>query len=110
MSAGWAAMTNRKEKNRMHDGKMNTAPLTSKIADEQILDVTGEVCPMTFVRTRLALDRLPTGRSLRVRLRGTEPRRSVPENAAVLGYEVVDVTDAADGTSEVVLRKARRAE
>ena len=55
-----------------------------------VLDITGEVCPMTFVRTRLALDRLPPGELLLVRLRGDEPRRSVPENATALGHTVLE--------------------
>ncbi|NVN12548.1 sulfurtransferase TusA family protein, partial [Nguyenibacter vanlangensis] len=42
-------------------------------SETAILDITGETCPMTFVRTRLALDRLPAGGRLRVRLRGAVP-------------------------------------
>jgi Sulfurtransferase TusA len=33
---------------------------------DQELDITKEVCPMTFVRTRLALDRMRPGQVLRV--------------------------------------------
>ena len=28
---------------------------------DQVLDISNEVCPMTFVRTRLALDRMAPG-------------------------------------------------
>ncbi len=28
---------------------------------EQVLDISNDVCPMTFVRTRLALDRMAPG-------------------------------------------------
>ena len=38
-------------------------------ADREI-DITQEVCPMTFVRARLALDRMAPGQILLVRLRG----------------------------------------
>ena len=43
----------------------------------RMIDITGETCPMTMVRTRLALDALPDGAALRVRLRGegTAPER-----------------------------------
>ncbi len=48
---------------------------------DAIVDITDEVCPMTFVRTRLALDRLKPGQTLLVSLRGTEPLRNVPRTA-----------------------------
>lgn len=60
---------------------------------------------MTFVRTRLALDRLPAGELLLVRLRGEEPRRSVPASATALGHEVLALDDYADGTTELLLRR-----
>ncbi len=52
------------------------------------LDITGEVCPMTFVRTRIALDRLPAGAVLEVLLTEGEPLANVPRSAAELGYRV----------------------
>lgn len=60
---------------------------------------------MTFVHTRLALDRLESGAELRVRLRGEEPRRNVPRTAAEQGHTVLSVQDAADGTTLVVIRR-----
>ncbi len=52
------------------------------------LDITGERCPMTFVRTRLALDRLQSGQTLLVRLQGEEVRRNVPRTALAQGHAV----------------------
>ena len=69
------------------------------------LDITGDACPMTFVRTRLALDRLQAGQTLRVRLHGAEPRLNVPRTAVELGHQVVTTHDGADGVTELVLRK-----
>ena len=69
------------------------------------LDITVEICPMTFVLTRLALDRLASGDLLRVRLKGDEPRRNVPRTAAEQGHAVLSVDDAPDGTTVVVIRR-----
>ena len=69
------------------------------------LDITAELCPMTFVHTRLALDRLASGDVLRVRLRGEEPRRNVPRTAAEQGHTIVAVEEEADGTAVVVIRR-----
>jgi len=72
---------------------------------DQHLDITRDVCPMTFVRTRLALDRLAVGQMLLVRLRGEEPRRNVPRTAVEQGHTVLGQAEAADGALEVLLRK-----
>ena len=72
---------------------------------DQHLDITREVCPMTYVRTRLALDRLRPGQMLMVRLSGEEPRRNVPRTAAEQGHVVVSQKDNSDGTTELLLRR-----
>ncbi len=69
------------------------------------LDITAELCPMTFVHTRLALDRLRSGEVLTVRLRGDEPRRNVPRTAAEQGHTVISVSDEEDGTTTVMIRR-----
>lgn len=69
------------------------------------LDITSDVCPMTFVRTRLALDRLESGAVLQIRLRGAEPRTNVPRTAAEQGHSVLSVSDTGDGTTVVRIRK-----
>ena len=61
---------------------------------------------MTFVRTRLALDRLPTGATLLVLTRGEEPRRNLPRTAAEQGHAVLDQRERADGVTALLLRKA----
>ncbi len=69
------------------------------------LDITNEICPMTFVRTRLALDRLASGALLLVCLRGEEPRRNVPRTAIQQGHTVLDVTEEPDGVVRVLIRR-----
>jgi TusA-related sulfurtransferase len=74
-------------------------------ADVLELDITGDTCPMTFVRTRLALDRLAPGQTLLVRLRGDEPERNVPRAAAEQGHEVLAVDRDPDGVTRLLLRR-----
>ena len=73
-------------------------------ADREI-DITQEVCPMTFVRTRLALDRMLPGQILLVRLRGDEPLKNVPRTATEQGHAVLSLTTDADGVSRLLLRR-----
>ena len=79
--------------------------MTNKQAVDQELDITADVCPMTFVRTRLALDRMEPGQTLRVRLRGDEPLRNVPRTAREQGHEVLSLETASDGVAILLLRR-----
>jgi tRNA 2-thiouridine synthesizing protein A len=79
--------------------------MTNNQAVDQELDITAEVCPMTFVRTRLALDRMEPGQTLRVRLRGDEPLRNVPRTAREQGHEVLSLETASDGVAILLLRR-----
>lgn len=68
------------------------------------LDISRETCPMTFVRTRLALDRLAPGQTLLVHLRGAEPLRNVPATAQNLGHVVLSLETDASGMGHLLLR------
>lgn len=72
------------------------------------VDITALLCPMTFVRTRLALDRLQPGQVLAVRLRGEEPRRNVPRTAEEQGHAVLRQTENGDGSATLLIRKGDR--
>jgi TusA-related sulfurtransferase len=86
--------------------KINVSPEPhgEPVAD-RTLDITAQVCPMTFVRTRLALDCMATGQILRVLLRGDEPRRNVPATATAQGHVVLAQTHDADGITSLWLRR-----
>jgi tRNA 2-thiouridine synthesizing protein A len=78
--------------------------MTIQVPDRE-LDITGEICPMTFVCTRLALDRMQPGETLRVRLRGEEPLQNVPRTARDQGHAVLSLETGADGVSVLLLRR-----
>lgn len=69
------------------------------------LDITRETCPMTFVRVRLALDRLAPGEVLEVLLAGEEPRRNVPRTAVEHGYVIITEADEPSGVTRLLLRR-----
>jgi TusA-related sulfurtransferase len=74
-------------------------------AHDKAIDITAETCPMTFVRTRLALDAIGTGQILLVRLRGADPLANVPRAAADQGHDPLDLVEQADGSWLLVIRK-----
>ena len=52
------------------------------------LDLRGVACPMNWVKTKLALERLAPGDSISVRLDPGEPIESVPRSAEEDGHDV----------------------
>ena len=62
---------------------------TRKI-DNQI-DITKEICPMTYVKTKLKLETMSSGQVLEVILRDGEPLRNVPKSIMSEGHKILDV-------------------
>ena len=79
-----------------------TTPLP---AHDKAIDITSETCPMTFVRTRLALDTMERGQILLVRLTGADPLANVPRAAADQGHDPLELLEQEDGTWLLVIQK-----
>lgn len=69
------------------------------------LDLRGEVCPYTFVRTKLALEEMPLGACLHVTVDHEPATRSVPKSAREWGQEVVSVDPGDRGQWRIILIK-----
>ena len=54
----------------------------------RMLDVTDLTCPMTWVRTKLELEKLAPGETLHVRCTQGEALENVPRSAAEAGHDV----------------------
>jgi tRNA 2-thiouridine synthesizing protein A len=72
------------------------------------LDLCGELCPFTFVRTKLALEELPIGAVLRVIVDHEPATRNIPRSASEWGQEVIAVTSLSPRTWAIDLRKRVR--
>lgn len=55
------------------------------------IDITGDVCPLTFVKTKLLLEKMPAGALATVRLKGAQPLDNVPRSVKAHGHEVVSL-------------------
>ena len=69
------------------------------------LDITLEHCPMTFVKTKLELEKLDSGDVLEVLLTEGEPLESVPKTSTEQGYEVLGIEHISGKTYKVRIRK-----
>lgn len=55
------------------------------------IDITKEICPMTYVKTKLKLETMSSGQVLEVTLREGEPLRNVPKSVEAEGHKILDV-------------------
>jgi TusA-related sulfurtransferase len=70
------------------------------------LDVTKEHCPMTFVKTKIELNKLQKGDILNVKVIAGEPLDNVPKSAAEQGFTVLSVKETSvDGVYNIEIRK-----
>lgn len=74
---------------------------------EYFLDITAQVCPMTFVRTKLLVERMAPGETAEVRLKAGEALENVPRSLRELGHEIMAITPEPDhpGVYRLMLRK-----
>lgn len=74
-----------------------------RIADK--VDITDVKCPVTFVKTKVALEELEDGEILQVHINDGEPVQNVPRSLKEEGHEVLALEDNGDGTFELYVRK-----
>jgi TusA-related sulfurtransferase len=58
------------------------------------LDVTKEHCPMTFVKTKIELNKLRQGDVLNVKVTEGEPLENIPKSAVEQGFKVLSVKES----------------
>lgn len=60
------------------------------------LDITQEVCPLTFVKTKLLIERMSAGETAAIRLKGAEPLENVPRSVREHGHQVLSLEPVGD--------------
>ena len=69
------------------------------------VDITDVNCPVTFVKTKVALEELDEGQILQVHLNDGEPVHNVPRSVKEEGHKVLKLVDNEDGTYELYIKK-----
>ncbi len=69
------------------------------------LDITKEHCPMTFVKTKLELEKLNKGDILEVLLKEGEPLENVPKTVTEQGNKVLDIKKIQNDTYLVIIER-----
>jgi oligoendopeptidase F/TusA-related sulfurtransferase len=71
----------------------------------QTIDLTDEVCPMTFVKTKVALHELSKGDTLEVLLRGEEPLKNVPRALEQEGHKILYIFHLDNNIHKIIVEK-----
>ncbi len=72
---------------------------------DETVDITDVVCPVTFVKAKVALEELEDGQILAIRLNEGEPVQNVPRSIKEEGHQILKLLNNEDGTYNLIVRK-----
>jgi len=79
----------------------------TEIKIDRELDLKGEVCPFTFVKSKLMIEQMEPGQVLRVILDYKPSVENVPKSMKEEGQEVIQVNQIGKNLWEVIVRKVK---
>ena len=77
----------------------------NEIQFDDEVDITDKVCPMTFVKAKVAIDELEDGEMLDIRMNEGEPVQNVPRSMKEEGHQILKLIDNEDGTYTLYVKK-----
>jgi TusA-related sulfurtransferase len=77
---------------------------------DDTVDITDVVCPVTFVKAKVALEELDDGQILAVRMNDGEPVQNVPRSIKEEGHQILKLNDNEDGTYTLIVKKIEEEE
>ena len=72
---------------------------------DKVLDIKGEVCPYTFVRSKLALEDMESGQVLKVIVDHEPATKNVPKSMENEGNKVLDISKINDTDWQIIVKK-----
>ena len=78
------------------------------MADYEIddtVDITDVVCPVTFVKAKVALEELDDGQILAIRMNDGEPVQNVPRSIKEEGHQILKLNTNDDGIYTLIVKK-----
>ena len=77
----------------------------SKVKFDTEINLKGEVCPYTFVRSKLAIEEMLAGQVLRIIVDHEPATKNVPRSMENEGNEILDIDKLNDSDWQIVVRK-----
>ena len=72
---------------------------------DDTVDITDVVCPVTFVKTKVALEELDDGQILAIRMNDGDPVQNVPRSIKEEGHQILKLNANDDGTYTLIVKK-----
>ncbi len=72
---------------------------------DKVLDIKGEVCPYTFVRSKLALEDMESGQVLKVIVDHEPATKNVPRSMENEGNKILDISKINDTNWQIIVKK-----
>lgn len=72
---------------------------------DDTVDITDVVCPLTFVKAKVALEELEEGQILLIRMNDGEPVQNVPRSIKEEGHQILKLLNNDDGTFNLIVKK-----
>jgi tRNA 2-thiouridine synthesizing protein A len=72
----------------------------------EVLDLRGEVCPYTFVKTKLILEELDSGQDLTILLDDSAATANVSKSLRNEGHEILGLRAISGDVWQIVVKKA----
>jgi TusA-related sulfurtransferase len=69
------------------------------------IDITDVVCPITFVKAKVAMDELEEGQIISIRMNDGEPVQNVPRSIKDEGHQILKLINNNDGTFNLIVKK-----
>ena len=77
----------------------------AEIKIDDNVDITDVVCPVTFVKAKVALEELDDGEILAIRMNDGEPVQNVPRSIKEEGHQILKLVNNEDGTYNLIVKK-----
>ncbi|MBI3009233.1 MAG: sulfurtransferase TusA family protein [Candidatus Omnitrophica bacterium] len=75
-----------------------------EVKPDNSIDLHGEMCPINFVKTKLALEAMESGQVLEVFIDDGDPMRNVPRSIKEEGHQIIDVKKIGEGYRLLIRR------
>lgn len=72
---------------------------------DKVLDIKGEICPYTFVKSKLALEEMEDGEVLKVIVDYPPATENVPRSLEKEGNDILSVEKVGEKLWEIIVRK-----
>jgi len=71
----------------------------------KVIDLLGEICPMTFIKTKLAIEKINYGEKIKIIYNSQEAKINVPKSLIELNHKVLKIDDISKENFYIIVEK-----